>query len=239
MTVRTRLPQDGQLDLLELTPEELHRWAMSGPQAKERTFVSDVAVPLAQNLLGGLGMAGLCAILALALAAILEWVPDPETVSLVSWAAGGLGAAGMTVFRFWGDELGVGRRLYRMGAQSRDTEVAALHAEIDSYRNALAGVKAAGGTVRNRAAAERAIIARDARTLVALAYRKADITRKACENRGMSQGAWRKARNLLIAAKILDGSTNALVPPDASTAATLLDTYLGRIDEMNVDVTPF
>jgi hypothetical protein len=232
---RQRLPLD-EANLLELTPEELHRWAMQGTQMRERTFVSDVGVPLLQNLLGGLGAGLLFMILAHALVALLEWVPDLLLINLLAGAVGGLGTAGMTVFRFWGDELGVGRRLYRMGAKSRDTEIAALHAEIDGLRNTLGQVK---GVVPNRAADDRAIVARDARTLAALHYKGAAITRKASTDRGMSQTGWAKARNLLIAAKVLDGATGAMLPTDAATAQDLISQYTGRIDKLDVDVTPY
>lgn len=198
---RLRTAQDLEEELIALAPDELRRLAMA-TATQEQTLVGGVFVPILQNIAGGAGAGGLFAIAVASLAQPLGFSPGQ---GLALWAAlvGGAVTCGFTAWRFFADEIGIGRRLYEMGAKSRQTEIDALRAESTALALEVVELKRGGATLPARKDSKREQVIKDATKIIKWYFTGAAIDRRSCEQRGMSQTSWAKARRLLQAAGLM------------------------------------
>lgn len=226
-------------ELITLSPIELRQYAQ-GQQMAEQTLIGSVVVPILQNILGGIGAGGLFAIGAGAVSVSMNF---PIGQGLALWASlfGGFVACFFTAWRFFSDEIAIGRKLYQMGQSSRQAEIDALRAEGTALALEVTELKRSGHTVKASVATKRTEVIADAVKLLQWGYTGAGIDRRSCEQRGMSQTAWGKARRLLIASGCL-GEDGQLPDPDLGAAKIRLKDYVGnrqRLAELESYVTPF
>lgn len=167
--------------------------------SQPQTWVNDVAVPLAQNLLGGVATSGLVAIAWRAVGTLPPdwWVPVTLAGSAVACAA--------TLTRFFADDVGIVTAAYRAGASSRDAQVNALMLEVQSLRTVIE-VREGGATGSNadlRIADMNATL-KGARELIPIFYSGDNISRASMAQRGMGQSRWQKVIALCKAAGVFD-----------------------------------
>ncbi len=183
------------------------------PQSAPVTWIGHVLVPLTQNMLGGVAVAGLGAI-------AVQAVTGEVTSQALVWCAlvGGAVACGFTVLRFFGDDLGIVTGAFRAGRRSRDAQVAELQLQLRSMQEA---VQAHGG-MPSAQLAQRQQMAQKAQANAALMIKVAfsgdNISRSAMLDRGVGQRDWERAMSLLKAAGVLDAQ-GQLTPRQTPKAA--------------------
>lgn len=179
------------------------------------TFVTEIGVPLLQNLIGGAAVAGLVAILALAFSRWQATPLDEQTVSLWCVLLGGAVACVATVVRFFGDDLRLIQAAYRAGQNNMRLRVNALELELQAARTQLSRLlEKTNALPSTQATQEMQRIYKSAQHLIHWHFEQLPIDRRSCEQRNMSQGDWRRARHLLIAAGVMDeqGVTTRTLP---------------------------
>ena len=188
---------------------------------RSQTFAADIFIPLLQNVIGGLAVAGLCAIAAVAVAEIAG-VPLP-TASVAFWCllVGGTVTCLVTVVRFFGDDIGLVRLAYRRGQDNMRLRVNALELELQAARSQLAQVLDKTRAIPPTAALQQLErIYTAAKHLIHWHFEALPIDRRSCESRNMAQADWRRARHLLLAAGVLDESgISAKTLPEALARA--------------------
>jgi hypothetical protein len=169
------------------------------------TFVTEIGVPLLQNLIGGAAVAGLVAVLALALSRWQSQPLDNGALSTWCWLVGGAVACMATVVRFFGDDMGLLQAAYRAGQHNMQLRVNALELELQAARTQLSRLlEKSNALPPTRATQEMQRIYKAAQHLIHWHFEQLPIDRRSCEQRNMSQGDWRRARHLLIAAGVMD-----------------------------------
>lgn len=223
-------------DLITLSPEELRQVALHADGTRARTVVGDVIVPVLQNLLGGLGAGIVVWLLVVGLLG-LSGQAIPDALRYIAGGMGGLVASLATTFRFFGDELGIGQKLYRLGQDSQQGTIKALRVELNAANEMIVGLRRNGNAAPQNQLDRRTLLVRDARRILAWYYQGADITRRECETRGMTQPAWNKAMGLLTAANLRDD--RGFLYPTLKEAKTALTDYLSELDGLAPHVLPF
>lgn len=170
------------------------------------TWASHVWIPLSQNILGGVAVGALGMIGAIAYTGAMDRLIDLYNASVWCTLAGGVGASLITVIRFWGDDLGLLITAYRLGHQSRDAEVSALHMEIHALRNDTSIEQAQGSAISalHKRQEQDARAKKNADKLIEIAFQGDKITRAAMDARGMGRHDWDAAVRLLRAAAVMD-----------------------------------
>lgn len=178
------------------------------PLPPPQTFLTDVVIPLTQNVLGGAAVALLTAIVVAAVSYSAALRVPPDLLAIGSALFGLAVACVMTIVRFFADDLGLLWRAYRKGQQSKDLRISALEAELESTRNELARLTGKTRALPNtRALQELERVYTAARALLTWHFEALPIDRRSCEARNMGQADWRRARHLLISAGIYDGTS--------------------------------
>ena len=189
--------------------------------ARPQTFTADIFVPLLQNLIGGLACGGLGAISAIAVG---RWWDQPlATESLLIWCGllGGFVACAATLVRFFGDDFGLVRMAYRRGRESSQGRIHALELELQQTRTELARVLGKSRSVPSTKAAQSAEqIYVAAQRLIRWHFEHLPIDRRSCEQRNMGQREWRRARQFLMAAGVMDESSITVSTPVEALART-------------------
>ena len=192
---------DFEEQMISLSPAELRQYAM-GQGVTEQTLTGSVLVPILQNVAGGIGAGGLFAIVAGAIAAPIGF-PIGQGLAVASALFGLAVTCLFTMTRFFSDEVGIGKRLYAMGAKSRQPEIDALRAESTAALLEIVELKRGGAVAPTSKSVKREAVIRDGVKLLKWAYTGAALDRRSCEGRGMSQTSWAKARRLLVASGLL------------------------------------
>lgn len=173
--------------------------------AAAQTFASDVFVPLLQNVLGGLAVMGAAAIVATAIPLLQDSSPDLDPILAWSALLGGLVTCTATVVRFFGDDLGIVRTAYRHGQERMLARVHALELELQTTRSQLArSLSATGQMPPTKALQELERAHQVAQKMIQWHFEGIPIDRRSCEQRSVGQRDWRRARQLLLAAGVMD-----------------------------------
>lgn len=174
----------------------------------EVTWASHVLIPLAQNLAGGVAIAGLCMVAVIAASQPID--------AFILWA----GLAGLTVacvatfIRFFSDDFGIVWAAYKAGQRSRDPEINGLQLELQSALSS-AHLDPSSAQQKRTEAMQRA--RKDVARILEIHFGGERTTRAAMEARGMGQRDWERAMRLLRAAGCVDenGSMLARSPQQA------------------------
>lgn len=188
------------------------------------TWETHIVIPLVQNLAGGVAVFALCWIITVGLGHYLLW--DLILRQLAFWSAllGAAVAAGMTIVRFFGDELGLLATAYRLGKRSADAQVNALIAENEQLHATARELRKTSTSHRAVAMTERINQTQtDAEHLLSLAYSGHSIAREKV-SAYISQRPWERAIQLLRAAGCLDAN-GALTEPNLALSLQRLRTY--------------
>jgi len=170
--------------------------------AEPTSWASHVLIPVAQNVLGGMAVAGL------GLMGVYAYgVPIDGVAGL--WCAFGGAAVTciITLTRFFGDDLGIIAAAYRAGQASRDPQIAALQLELRTSRDAQTAAEAEGNqaSVDRRREEFRKRAREDALKIIAVHFDGDSIARAAMGKRGMGQRDWERAVRLMVAAGVING----------------------------------
>jgi hypothetical protein len=171
------------------------------------TWETHVIIPLTQNVLGGLAVAGLCAVVTVGLGRYFLWRVIVDELALWSLLLGGFVAFVATVVRFFGDDLGIVTSAYRLGRRTADGQISALVAETEQLRRTVQALSRADAPLRGQELVEtirRAL--RDGEQLLGLAYGGQRISREQVAAY-MPQRSWERAIQLLRAAGCLDAKS--------------------------------
>jgi hypothetical protein len=163
------------------------------------TWISHVLVPLTQNIVGGIAVAGLGCI-------AVQAATGQVTSTAALWCilAGGVVTCVVTVLRFFGDDFGLYRAAYNAGRRSRDAQIAALQLQVSEAHDAASfGDAAPSATIGKRQEMARAAHAH-ARLIIKTAFQGDSIARAAMLDRGVGQRDWERAMALCRAAGVLD-----------------------------------
>lgn len=196
-----------QLQSLQSLSQPLRPGVSEQPPAggPPQTFAAHVFVPLLQNVLGGLAILGMSAILAVA--AVRFQGAEPDLPSILAWSGllGGFVTCGVTVVRFFGDDVGLVQLAYRRGRESAQARIYALELELEEASSRLAHIlRKTGSAPPAKALQQWQRTHAAAQMLIRWHFEGLPLDRRSCEQRAMSQGEWRRARQLLIAAGVLD-----------------------------------
>lgn len=173
---------------------------------QQQTFATDIFIPLLQNVLGGVAVAGLCAIAGLLLSQLVGRQPDVPALAVWCLLIGAAVSCTVTVIRFFGDDVGVVRFAYKRGQNSMRLRVNALELELQAARSQLAQVMGKTKAVPSTPALQQLERAYTAAThLIHWHFEDLPIDRRSCESRNMAQSDWRRARHLLLASGVMDG----------------------------------
>jgi len=173
-------------------------------QRNPQTFAADVAVPIAQNIAGGIGAACILGIGAMSISNAFSWSVDASVVMQFSALGGIVVASAATVWRSFADEIGMVRIVYEAGQRSMEEQVNALEGERRNLSRQLARLKGAG-VVAETVDAEHDVTRRNVEQMIAWHYEGQKIARRVCEERGISQTQWNKAMGGMVAAGIVQG----------------------------------
>lgn len=189
--------------------------------ANPPTWVSEVLIPLVQNIVGGVAVTGLGIIGVRAFTGEI-------TVQAVTWCAlvGGALACTMTVTRFFGDDLGLFKIAYDAGRNSRNHDLDVLNKKLYATQAALeaAGQPNSAGVIVKRVHIGQ-IAVRNARTIAQVAYAGGNYRRRAMSDK-MGEKDWGRAVRLLQVVNVLDRETYGLrndVAPNVNEAMKLID----------------
>lgn len=168
------------------------------PQSAPVTWIGHVLVPLVQNILGGVAVAGLGII-------GVQAVTGDVSSQAASWCAlvGGAVACLFTVLRFFGDDLGIVTGAFRAGSRSRDAQVAELQLQLRSMQEAMETHKIPSAQLAQRQEMAQKAHA-NAALIIKVAFSGDTISRSAMFDRGVGQRDWERAMSLLKAAGVLD-----------------------------------
>lgn len=176
--------------------------------AEPTTFMTNIVIPLTQNLIGGAAVAVLCSVVTLGLGRYFLWQIIVDELQTWSILVGLLVASMATVVRFFGDDLGLIVAAYRVGKHSADQRINALVAENEQLRAAAKELRGAQTSHKSQEMVERIVQAKsDAEQLLSLAYNGQSIAREKV-SAFISQRPWERAINLMRAAGCLDASGN-------------------------------
>jgi len=168
-------------------------------------------VPLLQNILGGLAVMGATAIVATAIVLMQDRSPDLDPILAWSALLGGLITCTATVVRFFGDDIGIVRTAYRHGQERMLARVHALEIELQTARSQLAqSLDATGQMPPTKALQELERAHQVAQQMIQWHFEGIPIDRRSCEQRSVGQRDWGRARQLLLAAGVMDGAGIAL-----------------------------
>jgi len=190
------------------------------------TWMAHVLIPLTQNLLGGLAVSSLTLIATYAVSTWLDSAMETKSALLWNGLIGAVVAAGFTVIRFFGDDLGLLTGAYRAGQASRDIEVNALEHEMqEAHRliDQLNGVKISSGARdelldRCQRSREHALdLVR--RRLAGEEYRRKQLN----DSRVINQKDWNRAHALLCQARVIDREAKQLTVRTVSEAQRAID----------------
>jgi hypothetical protein len=148
-------------------------------------------------------------------------MPDHKMLGLWCLLAGGAVACIATIVRFFGDDVGLLLAAYRAGQHNMRLRVNALELELQAARTQLARLldkTQAIPSTQSRQELQR--VYKAAQHLIHWHFEQLPIDRRSCTQRNMSQGEWRRARHLLIAAGVMD-ETGIITPtlPEALAKA--------------------
>lgn len=173
------------------------------------TWETAIAIPLTQNIIGGLAVGAFLTVLSYAWANVNTLPVEQD--QLIHWALiiGAAVCCAATFIRFFGDDVGLLTAAYRKGQHSRDAEVAALQLELRAALDAQKAVEVNGTkstTDKQQELLNRA--RRDAMKLVEVHFNGDSISRAAMADRKMGRWDWERANQLLKAAGAMDGDGN-------------------------------
>jgi hypothetical protein len=184
------------------------------------TWISHVLVPLTQNVVGGVAVAGLGAI-------AVQAIAGQVTQAAWLWCAlvGGVVTCVVTVLRFFGDDFGLYRAAYNAGRRSRDAQIAALQLQVSEANDAASfGDAAPSATIGKRQEMARAAHAH-ARLIIRVVFQGDSISRDAMADRGVGRRDWERAMALCRAAGVIDDEgklTPRIAPKQALDAVAQL-----------------
>jgi hypothetical protein len=210
-----------------------------------QTWDGAIIVPLTQNLIGGVAVAALIAVLSVAFCRASGRIVN---VDALLWLAGTIGAtvaALFTIVRFFGDDLGLFGLAYRAGQHYADERLQVMQQENDSLRAQLETARSQGKPAVNRLAERHDRTQANAITLLTIAYNKGVPAMAANKIIGkeMSDPDWRRARALLVASGCLDGQTGNLCHSGIRNAKQHLQAYcqphLERAEKLPTYVVPW
>ena len=190
-------------------------------EKEKATWVSHVLIPVAQNVIGGAGLIGLCAI-----GAVVATGELTDRARIICELIGTAFTCLITITRFFGDDLGILTAAYKAGAASRDTEVNALEHELqEAHRliDQLNGVKISSGARdelidRCQRSREHAL------ELVRRKLANEEYGRKQLnDKRVMKQHDWNRAYALLCQARVVDRDTKKMSVRTVSEAQRAID----------------
>lgn len=190
------------------------------------TWQTHVVIPLTQNVVGGLAVAAVCAVVTVGLGRYFLWRVIVDELAMWSFLAGALVASLATVVRFFGDDLGIVAAAYRAGRRSADTQISALVGENQQLR---ATARELRGESSHRSKDMLAAITKaqsDAEGLLSLAYGGQSIAREKV-SAYMPQRSWERAMQLMRAAGCLT-SDGGLVDDNLGAALKRLRTYVAQ-----------
>jgi hypothetical protein len=166
------------------------------------TWISHVLVPLTQNLLGGVAVAGLGII-------GMQAATGEVTPSAALWCAlgGGLVTCVVTVMRFFGDDFGLYSAAYKAGRRSRDAEMDNLNKQLHVAKTALESAGIATSAEFSRRVIVGQIAVRNARVIVTTAYGGGNYSRTKMGGQ-MGDKDWGRAMRLLRVVGIFDDSNS-------------------------------
>ena len=173
------------------------------------TWETAIAIPLTQNIIGGLAVGAFLTVLSYAWANVNTLPVEQD--QLIHWALiiGAAVCCAATFIRFFGDDVGLLAAAYRKGQHSRDAEVVALQLELRAALDAQKAVEVNGTkstTDKQQELLNRA--RRDAMKLVEVHFNGDSISRAAMADRKMGRWDWERANQLLKAAGAMDGDGN-------------------------------
>lgn len=202
-------------------------------RSEQTSWDGSIVVPLTQNIVGGVAVAILISVLAVAYCRALGRIVD---IQAMLWIAGTIGvsvAAVFTIVRFFGDDLGLFVAAYRAGQRYADEQIQAVRQENDTLRAQLETARAQGRPALERLAAKQDRSQANAITLLTLGYTKGVSAMAANKVIGheLSDPEWRKARQLLVAAGCIDASTGNLNHSGIRAAKLHLQAYCQPHDE--------
>lgn len=183
------------------------------------TWISHVLVPVTQNMLGGIAVAGLGII-------GVQAATGEVTPSAALWCAlgGGLVTCVVTVMRFFGDDFGLYSAAYRAGRRSRDGEFDNLNKRLHAATTALENAGIASSAVLAKRVVVGQMAVRNARAIVAVAYGGGNYSRAKLAGQ-MGDKDWGRAMRLLRVVGIFDDN-NAIRSnraPSIKEASAILD----------------
>jgi hypothetical protein len=165
------------------------------PEPIEVTWASHVLIPLAQNVAGGVAVAGLC------LVAVVAANQDIEAFALWAGLAGATVACTATVIRFFADDFGIVWGAYQAGQRSRDSEINALQLEL---QNVLSTAHLDPTSAQRKLNDQARNARRDVQRVLEVHFGGEATTRAAMQAKGMGQRDWERAMRLLRAAGCID-----------------------------------
>lgn len=175
-----------------------------------QTWENDIFVPLSQNILGGVAVAGLGMAGVIAVSGAIGQSIDLYPYGIGCAMAGAVVTCVITIIRFFGDDLNIILEAYRTGvATERDRlmpRIAALELELSAAYDAQSAYEENGATAaikKNQEIMERS--RKDAAHILKIAFQGDKVTRAAMEQRGMGRHDFDRARNLLKAAGAMNG----------------------------------
>ncbi len=183
------------------------------------TWISHVLVPLTQNVLGGVAVAGMGMI-------GVQAATGEVTPSAALWCAlgGGIVTCAVTVMRFFGDDFGLYSAAYRAGRRSRDCEFDNLNKQLHAAKTALESAGIATSAEFSRRVIIGQIAVRNARTIVATAYGGGNYSRAKLAAQ-MGDKDWGRAMRLLRVGGILaeDNTIQRNRAPSIKEASAIVD----------------
>ena len=189
-------------------------------------WASHVLIPVAQNAIGGLAVAGL------ALMGVYGFGGDIEGVAGV-WCgfSGAVVTCAVTITRFFGDDWGIVAAAYRLGQRSRDGQIAALELRLRSAIDAqmAGGVSAATMIRKDQEEYQRA--KEDAKKILSVWFGGDRISRSAMRERGMGQRDYERAIRLLMAINAMNDAREVTVKNPAVAIRAMDDEIAGLADK--------
>jgi len=191
-------------------------------QKEPPAWASHVLIPVAQNILGGVAVAGL------GVMGVYAYGMGIDSAAGLWCAFGGAAVTCViTITRFFGDDLGLLTAAYKAGQGSRDAQIAALELELRASRDAQSAAEADGDQANadKRREEFRQRARKDAVAIVAVHFDGDSIARAAMGKRGIAQRDWGRAMRLLKAAGVVNGDGN-MVTSSPAQAIRAIDAKL-------------
>lgn len=186
------------------------------------TWESNVAIPLAQNLAGGLAAGTLVIVLDYAWSLFNGL---QRTGHIYEWAilVGASVAGTFTVIRFFGDELGLLNAAYIAGQHSRDEEIQRLNRQI-SLMEASGSTTASQATTVNQTLGRMQGDYENAKQLLKILLEGGSVARDSGEH-GLTKRPWERAITLLGKAHIYDHTSGQLLITSRGETLRLLTSF--------------